>query len=222
MVEPPNRRRLCVFARAPNRGRVKTRLAAGSDQTVALAAHIELVEGTLKRCSTATGPGNEFDSERIPDYQTELWLADAEQGDPLVEQWIGAYDLRLRRQQGENLGQRMRFTLAATLADDAIPVLIGTDCPDIDSQYVRDAFKALAASDVVLGPAEDGGYGLIGVKQDQPGLFTDIDWGSSQVLAQTLLRADRSGATVALLETVFDVDTIDDWLRYQTMQKLKT
>jgi len=202
MTEHRDSRRLCIFARAPIQGRVKSRLAAVAGQTLALAAHIELVEGTLSRFSGSV------------DYEMELWIADDEEGDPIVERWVENYPVVLREQHGADLGQRMQYTLASNLTDGAVPILIGTDCPDIDHAYVSAAFEALEHCDVVLGPAEDGGYGLVGVKRDWPGLFTDVPWGTAEVLATTLVRARESDADVTLLKSVSDVDTIDDWHRY--------
>jgi glycosyltransferase A (GT-A) superfamily protein (DUF2064 family) len=113
----------------------------------------------------------------------------------------------------------MRETLNAELTGSRYCVLIGSDCPDIDADYVMAAFDALAAVDVVIGPAEDGGYGLIGLGRPAPELFEDMRWGDDQVLARTLERAERSGLSVVCLPEIYDVDRIEDWQRYRVSNR---
>jgi glycosyltransferase A (GT-A) superfamily protein (DUF2064 family) len=94
-------------------------------------------------------------------------------------------------------------------------VLIGCDCPPIDSAYLREAFAALDAHDLVLGPAEDGGYGLIGVRSKVPAVFEDVAWGSDQVLARTLALCRAEGVGAAVLPEIWDVDDESGWQRFQ-------
>jgi glycosyltransferase A (GT-A) superfamily protein (DUF2064 family) len=93
--------------------------------------------------------------------------------------------------------------------------LVGTDCPPIDATYVDAAFDALSGRDLVLGPAEDGGYGLIAMRSIAPSLFKGISWGGPDVLAETLDAARGSDLDVALLGMIWDVDTPEDWHRYR-------
>ena len=95
-----------------------------------------------------------------------------------------------------------------------LALLIGSDCPGIDADYLTSAVVRGGTADLLLGPAEDGGYGLIGLRQPMPEIFKNIAWGTDQVLDQTLSRARALGLSVALMETVWDVDTPDDWSRY--------
>jgi glycosyltransferase A (GT-A) superfamily protein (DUF2064 family) len=85
------------------------------------------------------------------------------------------------------------------------------------AEYIRQACAALRASDLVLGPAEDGGYVLIGCKQVHAELFTNIPWGSDRVLARTLEQAEQLELSVTLLATLWDVDRPEDWARFQRM-----
>lgn len=85
------------------------------------------------------------------------------------------------------------------------------------AEYIRQACAALRASDLVLGPAEDGGYVLIGCKQVHAGLFANIPWGSDKVLARTLEQAEQLELSVTLLATLWDVDRPEDWARFQRM-----
>jgi len=112
-------------------------------------------------------------------------------------------------QAGSDLGERLDAGIAECIATLHLPVLaIGTDAPHIDGASVREGAEALVAgsADVVLGPATDGGYYLIGVRAPQPALFRGIVWGSSSVLEATLARARAAGMRVHLLPTTFDVD----------------
>jgi glycosyltransferase A (GT-A) superfamily protein (DUF2064 family) len=110
---------------------------------------------------------------------------------------------------GGDLGERLATGMAERIATLRLPVLaIGTDAPHIDGASLREGAETLAdgGADVVLGPATDGGYYLIGVRAPQPALFRDVVWGSSSVLEATLERARAAGLRVHLLPTTFDVD----------------
>lgn len=192
---------LCIFARAPVRGRVKTRLAAGIGDGAAFAAHCSLVEGTLARLA------------RIPGVVSELWLDDAGHAGGL--EWARRWTLPARQQIGADLGDRMHRALLCCLASGARGLVVGTDCPEIDAGYVQAAVAALEGHDVVLGPAADGGYGLVGVRRPVPEIFGGIPWGSGTVLQDTRAAAARAGASVAELAVIRDVDTAADWRRYQ-------
>ena len=124
------------------------------------------------------------------------------------------------RPQGEgDLGCRMDRALAEAFFEGAERiVVIGTDCPEITPGLIRESFDRLATSDVVLGPATDGGYYLIGVRRPAPRLFTDIPWGSRQVLEETLGRARELFFDVSVLKSLSDVDRPEDlavWHRVQ-------
>lgn len=193
-------RRLCIFARSPRLGEVKQRLAESIGDESALIAHEVLLQRALDRCTGEDG------------YAVELWLTE------LNGQEITGFSrpgLKFCEQSGPDLGARMRHALELGLEAGAPTVLIGCDCPDIDADYVKAAFAGLEHADVVVGPAEDGGYGLIGLRKPVPELFHDIPWGTSAVLRTTLGRAVDVGANVALLEEIYDVDTLADWQRYQ-------
>lgn len=205
-LEGRSSRRLCIFARAPEPGRVKRRLAGALGEAGALSAYLELVEGTLARCAQAAS------------YTSELWVSGGDLDHPRILDWLARYPLALHEQTGADLGERMWWALKRGLAAGTAAVLIGTDCPDIDRRYVEQAFEQLASHDLVLGPAEDGGYGLIGLgTRPLPELFGDMPWGEATVLEHTLARARRLGARVALLPTIYDVDRPEDWERYRRL-----
>ena len=87
--------------------------------------------------------------------------------------------------------------------------------------YVAQAEAALDTTDVVVGPAEDGGYVLIGLKRAEPALFRDIDWGTDQVLEQTLRAASQAQCSIAMLATLWDVDRPEDWQRFLALDACK-
>lgn len=127
--------------------------------------------------------------------------------------WLGT-GLRFRKQTSGDLGERMRQAIARAIADGAARVLVaGTDVPGIRADTIRRAFSVLADHDVVLGPAGDGGYYLIGMNRCHPELFAGIDWGSERVAAQTRATIRRLGLTVAELPVLDDVDRPEDLAR---------
>ena len=199
-------RLLCIFARVPLHGRVKRRLATDLGEQGALEAHRHLVDRTLRRC---VDPGS---------YASELWIAAGPADHPDVRTWLERYPLILKRQIGADLGERMWQALAAGLHTGRQTVVIGSDCPMLEVAYLRQAFDALECHDLVLAPAEDGGYGLIGLSRPLPEIFEEIPWGGRKVLAGTLSRAEEAGASVCLLPQIFDVDRLVDWERYQRVR----
>jgi len=166
-------------------------------------AHIELVEDTLARLQDV--------SVAAP----SLWVTEI---DGTTRGWASTYDIPLHVQPGGDLGEKMDGVLRSLLVDADQACLVGTDCPDIDLAYVDAAFAALTESDLVIGPAEDGGYGLIGLREPAANLFSGVDWGSANVLRQTLERAADSGLRTSLQQTIWDVDTPADWQRYRKLK----
>jgi len=142
----------------------------------------------------------------------ELWFTGASQAQ--MQAWLG--DRVYRSQPDGDLGDRMAAAFAATLpvVTDAPSVgvcgqravLIGTDCPDLTTAHLVNAFAALADHDLVLGPAQDGGYYLIGLQRPIPALFTNIPWGTATVAQQTLSIAAQLGLVVHCLPVLGDID----------------
>lgn len=197
--------RLCIFARAPVLGQVKTRLAAALGPQAALRAHVRLVLDTLDRLA------------EIPGVQCELWVAGAMEV-PVIEEWRAERSLTVHEQVGADLGERMAHALATCLDANRKGLIVGCDCPTVTGAYIDRAVAALDHHDLVLGPAEDGGYGLIGLRKLAPELFNDMCWGSSGIFAETIKRANDSGLSWAALETLWDVDNERDWRRFLTLR----
>jgi len=209
---PPARAlpRLLVFAKEPVPGQVKTRLAAALGPPAAAAVYTELAERTLAAAVAARAAGVVG--------TVELWC------DPAIDRpafvaWRERYDLALHAQRGADLGARMHGALAAALAQGAPALLVGTDCPGIDVAYLAQAAAMLAGNDAVLGPADDGGYVLIGMRRDLD-LFTGIAWSTATVIADTRARLATLRATFAELPPLWDVDTSADLARYRETQAI--
>lgn len=188
-------RRVAVFVRAPELGKVKTRLARSLGEAAALQAYVELVEGTLEALEEGA-------------FDCELWF-DGRPNDYL-QRWRSDHVLPAFKQPEMDLGGRM---LAAVTA--GAKVVVGSDIPALDAAYVEEALATLARADAVLGPVEDGGYCLIGMNEPHPELFRSIEWSTDTVVEQT--QAAAAGLEIALLDTLWDVDDYADYVRWRKM-----
>ena len=197
-TEPGQEAHLLIFSRVPVLGRVKSRLAAGVGQPAALAVYHELLAITRTAAVAAQVP-------------TTVWLADAVGPEPSAaeaQEWAA---MTTRCQAAGDLGERMTAAFAVAFAAGASRVaIIGTDCPGLRADHLRQAFALLAEHDVVLGPATDGGYYLLGLRQPQPELFQNKEWSTATVLTDTVADAHRLSRRVALLPELRDVDTAAD------------
>ncbi|MYK03446.1 MAG: glycosyltransferase, partial [Gammaproteobacteria bacterium] len=134
--------------------------------------------------------------------------------DPGHEEFTALCDVQdIRLQQGEDLGSRMHNAAVVELAEDGVEcvLIVGSDCPALTPDYLEQALDALSAGvEVVLGPARDGGYVLIGLRQVSWELFSGVDWSGPGVLEQTLERVREVGLSHQLLESSWDVDDAED------------
>ncbi|WP_250658631.1 TIGR04282 family arsenosugar biosynthesis glycosyltransferase [Alkalimarinus coralli] len=197
---------LIQFAKWPRLGQVKTRLAKRLGEQAAYDAHIELTQ-TVMRNLTSSGVGS-----------VELWFdqSRADNADSLVlKRRCQEMSIPVLFQKGENLGERMFHGLSRGLENFGSVIIVGSDCPTVNKAYLEKAAKALQTNDLVLGPAEDGGYVLIGARKVQPSLLDGIKWGEGDVLQSTINNAKRLGLSCQLLETTWDVDEYEDYLRWK-------
>jgi rSAM/selenodomain-associated transferase 1 len=133
--------------------------------------------------------------------QTESYFADLAQG-----------RFNLMAQSEGDLGQRMERFLSTQIEQGAQRVvLVGTDSPTIPLPFVEQAFEELTRADLVLGPATDGGYYLVGCAGAVPPIFQGITWGRSTVLRETIDRLEGNSVRLKLLSPWYDVDTLNDW-----------
>ena len=132
------------------------------------------------------------------------------------------YNVSLHNQVGNDLGHRMFQAMHDYLKTDHQVILIGTDCLELDLQYIKKAFTALeAGNDVTLGPALDGGYALIGATEICESLFTKIPWGTDKVLRKTEDRIKRLGWNYTSLPMVRDMDTYTDYQYFSEHKKFR-
>ena len=191
-----------VMLKAPREGTVKTRLAAVLGAAQATRVYRLLVERQI-----AAIP---------PDWPVEIHFAPADaQGE--MRDWLGPSP-RLYPQTDGDLGRRLSFAVDASFGRGASTVLvIGGDCPELDRDALLSAAGALRTHEVVLGPAGDGGYYLIGLTLPQPELFADIPWSTDGVLAATLQAADALGLIPLRLPMRDDVDTLADLQKHAAL-----
>ncbi len=189
---------LLVFVKYPQKGKVKLRLSADLDETIVQELYRCFVHDTLVAV------------QKI-DVQLRICFLPADEKEKFQE-WLG-HNLVFVPQKGPNLGERMKQCLTDVCQEGfQRVVLIGSDSPDLPVTYLENAFQELHAHDVVLGPAFDGGYYLIGFQRSSflPSVFDDVDWGTGSVLTQTLQKIQDTNKNVFLLPQWRDVDTLDD------------
>ncbi len=191
--------RLVVLLKAPRAGTVKTRLAETLGADAACAAYRQLVESLFANLA--------------PLPAVELCFTPAA-ACAEIKPWL-RNDWSVCPQSEGDLGERLRAAFTDHFLTDAEHVvIIGSDCPDVTSKDIEDAWVALAGNDVVLGPALDGGYWLIGLRAPQSGLFTEMPWSTDRVFGETMRRAREKCLRVAILRELSDVDTVADWERW--------
>lgn len=192
-------RALLVFVRAPEPGRVKTRLAAAIGDAAALRVYRRLAEHTMAQARTLAAEG----------VAIRVHYAPADAGEA-VRAWLGEGP-RYLPQADADLGARMQDAFARAFADGAERVVIvGSDLPEVSAPLLRRAFALLDAHPAVIGPARDGGYYLLGLRGMIEDIFRGIEWSTSDVLRTTLERLSAAGVQPAALEVLSDVDTVDD------------
>ena len=190
--------RIMVFCKAPEAGKVKTRLAASVGEQVAATVHEYLAWHCLQMVVRAN---------LAP---VELWCAPAVDH-PFFHRCERELGIALRAQVSGDLGDRMLHAFADVLPNNPYAVVIGTDCPALNSRYLEDSLAALeSGADAVVGPAEDGGYVLLGLSRLQEQLFKNMAWGTSNVLTETLSRMEGS---VKQMPLMWDVDHVEDLIR---------
>ncbi len=193
---------LGIFVKRPDPGKVKTRLA--EDLGIDLSAEIS---GAM-----ALDLAELWGGERILSASGRRVLVfSPEDAGPWFDSRVPG-TLALQPQEDGDLGERMRSFFEGEFADGATRVvLIGSDSPTLDPSIVISAFLCLEGRDVVLGPATDGGFYLIGCRRPIPSLFDGMDWSTPRVLEQVLVAARSAGASLGLLPPWYDVDTARDW-----------
>lgn len=186
---------IALFARFPTPGQCKTRLIPALGPQGAADLHRRLVERTL---GVMRASGLPF----------TVWATGADT--TAFRHWLGG-DVELQEQGTGDLGDRLARVPAPT-------ILLGADIPDLTADHLRLAAAALQQAPFVIGPAEDGGYYLLGCAEPAPFLFTDMAWGSDKVADETRLRIAAKGLDCVTLDQLADLDRPDDLARWPDLQ----
>lgn len=201
--------KLMIFCKSPVPGKVKTRLIPAIGESAACELHIELATRQINDC---------LDPRILALVDVELWCV------PDTHcHFFHQFDLPLKMQVGEDLGERMSHAFASL---DVPGILIGIDCPDLSVDYILNAITKLESHDAIIGPAEDGGYGLIGLQlygqlneqvstEEIKKVFENILWSTDSVCADTCKAFNQVYDNWALLPLLWDVDREEDHKRYK-------
>lgn len=197
---PTSKNALIIFVRNPELGKCKTRLAKTIGDKKALEVYKQLLAHTAAVARHVHADRYVFYSEHIK--REDLWET-------------GIF--RKKLQEGDNLGQRMynAFLELLEMGYEKV-VIIGSDLLDLDAENVNHAFTQLQGNDVVIGPAEDGGYYLLGMKEMHSAVFMNKAWGTETVAQATL--NDLKSNQVHILKTLNDIDTFEDLQHYKQMK----
>jgi rSAM/selenodomain-associated transferase 1 len=208
---PPPAQRLLVFARLPELGKVKTRLAESIGAEKALAVYSAMLRDVLH----AIGESRDETEVEI------AWAPSERANGEVLREAFGSHTLVM--QTGSNLGDRlsMAFSERFFFHRTQKVIAIGVDEPHISRELVDHAFGLLDSCEWVIGPAIDGGYYLIGCRAAvfNPMIFSDMPWGTSSVMSQTLERIRDWELTTALLPARYDIDVIEDLQRFAAEER---
>ena len=193
---------LIIFLKYPEKGKVKTRLAKDIGNEKALLIYKKLVSKLL----------NQIDSNN---YDISIYFYPESKKNE-VKKWINLPEIKHLAQSGDDLGIRMLNAFKDSISlKYAKTVIIGTDCLEINNNIISKSFYLLDDSDLVLGPATDGGYYLIGLKSVVETIFQDIHWSTEKVLKQTINKAKEIKLSYKFLDFLSDIDTLEDLNNYK-------
>ena len=196
---------LVIFIKNPVKGKVKTRLAAAIGDDMALEIYQKLIGHTLNMVKNVAA--DKF-----------IYFSDS------VDETIGYVNTPVHKvvQSGNDLGEKMNNAFAQLFKSGYTRVVIvGTDCPGINENILEKAFGELNNSDVVIGPATDGGYYLLGMKEMHNDLFEKIAWSTAIVLHSTIERCNTNNLSYSLLKALSDVDEEADLVHLDKMLEIK-
>ena len=203
------KKNLIVFTRYPEAGKVKTRLIPALGATQAANLHCQMTQYTLSQVRKLRS---------VFPISVEVHF-DGGNGQQEMQEWLGS-DLIYKPQSIGDLGSRIVHSLCGAFQDGvAHVVVIGTDCPGLNPELMKEAFHCLLSCDLVVGPAIDGGYYLIGLREFIPELFYGISWGTAEVLKQTIEIAKRLELSVVYLPSLADVDRLEDLSVWEEIQQ---
>ena len=197
------------FAKWPVLGNVKTRLAHAIGDEKALQVHMKLMDEVLTKLILA--------KHKDLGGDIELWLNEipAQQNDmTAILEKTSDSQVMCKVQVGNNLGDKMAHAINSSLQTYKKVIIVGSDCPNISTKTLKEASEALNKTDIVLGPAEDGGYVLIGASKFNTQIFTNVAWGKGEVFDKTLRNLQGLNYSYSTLEESWDVDDLEDYERW--------
>jgi rSAM/selenodomain-associated transferase 1 len=201
-----NQQTLIIFTRYPEAGKTKTRLIPALGEKGAADFQRQMTEITINKAKKLT--------EKIP-VNIEVHFQGGNR--ELMEKWLGK-DLIFREQKEGDLGAKMLNAFNQVLSkNNQKAVIIGIDCPDLNEFILEKAFEACQDRDLVMGPAQDGGYYLIGLNKVRSELFRDIKWGTSEVFRKTENIAKRLSLKIHKLPVLNDIDRPEDLSYYKSL-----
>ena len=199
---------LIYFCKHPEPGMVKSRLAKDLTEENAAKVYKKLLEFVLRNTHQAEIKNYLYCYPNI--------------NHPVLEQYSNEFNLELKNQADGDLGAKMYQAIKGHLNENNKVVLIGTDCLELDINYIEQAFKYLDQdNDLVLGPTKDGGYALIGANKINMKIFENISWSSNTVKLETEQKISKLGWKYRLLPRVRDLDTYKEYRYFSTHNKYK-
>ncbi len=194
---------IICFCKHPEPGLVKSRLAKDIGNEHAAEIYKLLLDETLKS---------------ISNLEAKVYLYCYPNVDhPILQQYKNKYGLTLKKQCDGNLGMKMFHAITNHLNGNSNVVLVGSDCLEINASYIQKAFESLNSGyEIVLGPAIDGGYALIGANNINVSIFQDIAWSTNEVLKQTEEKINGLNWKYSCLNKVRDLDTLGDFQYFST------
>lgn len=212
------KRKLIIFAKAPIAGHAKSRMIPLLGAVGAAQLHREITRWLLSKLSRSVEKG----ADEKADYELELWAAsDIEH--PFFKECADEFGITLKLQQGDDLGERQFLAMQSALAENDHVVIVGSDVVSLKKNDIQEAFGTLEqGDDLVISPAEDGGYGLIGSSKIERGVFNGIVWGAEQVYEEMVNNLNRLDYRWQRLSEVWDLDRPDDLIRLRSYPELPT
>ncbi len=186
---------IIVFVKNPEPGKVKTRLAKDIGDVAAVDVYRQLLQHTHDVLVPVEAGKFIFYADAI--NRLDLWETNL---------------FYKQLQQGNDLGERMQhaFSFLFEIGYDRV-LIIGSDCPQLSTMHLNHAFELLETNDVCIGPVDDGGYYLLGLRSIHPPFFSNKAWSTDTVYSSTIKDAEEAGLTVGTTEQLRDVDTLTDW-----------
>ncbi|MFK7807608.1 MAG: TIGR04282 family arsenosugar biosynthesis glycosyltransferase [Saprospiraceae bacterium] len=188
---------LIVFIKNPQKGKVKTRLAATVGDDKALAIYKALMDHT-RHIALAT------DAQRLLFYSQQINSKD---------NWSNQDFIKHLQTEG-NLGIKMKAAFQTAFQNADKVIIIGSDCASLSPDIITEAFAKLETHDFVIGPAMDGGYYLLGMNNYEPAVFEEISWSTESVLKETIRVIETMDKSYTLLVELSDIDYEEDWIKW--------